>query len=210
MRRLFAALILLLLWTESAFADSPAVPVSWEREVGPYRLVVLVPSDPTPLPSGKQYPASGLYWADGEPEPIWTINLVTGGGHVFLTEDGQYLAQMGPWPSTGNYDELAVVFYRNGKTTKTYRVRDLVRRPALLPQSVSHYAWHDEVSFDADQRRLTVATIPGTTYVFDVTTGAIVSPGAARRMLVPVMMWTGAGLLAAGLLWVLVKRRRRA
>lgn len=211
MRRILAALILLLLCAGSASADSPIAPHNWERVVGPYRFVMLYSSDRTPLTS--TYPASGLYLANGPAEPLWKMEGYAHEHEIYLSPDGEHLVRMGPWPSTGNFDVLAVAFYRNGNVTKWYRVKDLVKNPGALPQTVSHYTWYEEVTYDPGQERLTVKTIPGITYVFDVVTGEILSP----RMPVPgtfgpALLWALGGIAAAaaGGIWYMVRRRRRA
>lgn len=225
MRRLLAAFILMLLWAESAYADKPIPPHSWERAVGSYRFVMVWPYDATPLASGeRRYPASGLYRADGPAEPLWTVDWYAHEGEVFVAADGELLARMGPWPGSEDYDELAVAFYRNGKLTKSYHVSDLVKSPETLPQSASHYMWHNGVTFDPDQLRLSVATIPGITYIFDVKTGQILSPGpvaggqagqetapgpeSRTAPWAPVVIWSIGGAVVAAGIWMIMKRRR--
>lgn len=221
MRRLLAALALVLLWTQSAYADSPIPPHTWERAVGSYRFVMLDPYDRTPQAAeGMRYPAAGLYRADGPPEPLWTVDWYAHEGEVFLSADGEYLARMGPWPQIDNFDELAVAFYRNGALTKSYRVRDLVEKPDSLPRSVSHYGWHGDVAYDPTQMRLTVATVTGLTYLFDVRTGSVISPSAqvggedpgagGLTRWIPVLTWGFSGVVVAGGVWVVVRRVRRA
>lgn len=217
MRRLLAALVLVLLWTTNAYADSPIPPHNWERVVGSYRFVMLSPYDQSAQGAeGRRYPAAGLYRIDGPPEPLWTVDFYAHEGEVFLSPDGAHLVRMGPWPSGGNFDELAVGFYRNGTGTKSYRVRDLVKNPENLPQSVSHYQWHGEVTYDPGQQRLTVATIPGITYVFDATTGEVLSPGG-RTGNTPeerpanwgaVGIWTAGGLVVVLGALLLIRRSR--
>jgi hypothetical protein len=219
MRRLVAVLVLILVWGQSAYADSPIMPHSWERAVGPYQFVILWPHDTTPQ---ARYPASGLYRADGPPEPLWTVDWYAHEGEVFLGADGEFVARLGPWPGRGDYDELAVAFYRNGKMTKSYRVSDLVKNLEALPQSESHYQWHGDVFFDPEQLRLSVATIPGMTYLFDVKTGAVLSqgpvaggqagqetaPGPNSRTSPPAIVWAIGGAAVAAGIWMMIKRRR--
>ncbi|HYF78440.1 MAG TPA: hypothetical protein VD973_14985 [Symbiobacteriaceae bacterium] len=223
MRRLVAVLVMVLVWGQSAYADSPIMPHSWERAVGPYQFVMLWPHDTT-APGERRYPASGLYRADDQAEPLWTVDWYAHEGEVFLGADGEFVTRLGPWPGRGTYDELAVAFYRNGKMTKSHRVSDLVKSPEALPQSESHYQWHGDVIFDPDQLRLSVATIPGITYLFDVKTGAILSPGPVAEGQVgettapasasrtapwaPSVIWTIGGAAVAAGIWMMMKRRR--
>lgn len=228
MRRSLAAFILVLLWARNAFADSPIPPHNWERIVGSHRFVMLSPYDRTPQASAERpYPAAGLYRGTDSQEPLWTIDWYAHEEEVFLSANGDYLARLGPWPLGGNFNELAVAFYRNGSLTKAYLVRDLVRNPETLPQSESHYTWHRAVSYDPIQLRLEVVTTPGITYLFDVTTGDILSPtGGATgqagqadhaaeprseaRLVVRIsaILWAVVGVSLVGGIWILVRRRR--
>lgn len=219
MRRFLAALLLILLWAGSAYADEPRPPQAWERIVGPYRFVMLTPPGWTPQGSEESfYPATGLYRADGPPEPLWVVDWYAFEEEVFLSPEGEYLARMGPWPGSERYDDLAVAFYRNGSLTKAYLVKDLVAKPENLPHSVSHYQWRQQVSFDPDQLRLTVVTIPGITYRFDVKTGAVLGPSIGqadpgskgqRADWAPIISWTIGGLVVVGSMWILTKDRLR-
>jgi hypothetical protein len=53
-------------------------------------------------------------------------------------------------------------------------VQDLVLIPALLPQSVSHYQWIKDGSFDDATNTLTLQTRNDERYVFDVRTGEVI------------------------------------
>jgi hypothetical protein len=222
MRRLVVALMLVLVWAAGAHADSPILPHDWERVVGSYRFVMLSPYESA---TELDYPSAGLYQADGASQPLWKVDWYAHEGEVFLAPDGQHLARLGPWAQGGVYDELAVAFYQNGTLMKSYLVRDLVANPQALPHSVSHYQWHNEVTFDPDQLHLTIATVPGITYRFDVTTGEMVKPGAAGGSLaaqatepaagnraparVSAVLGAAAGLVVIGVagIWLLVRRR---
>lgn len=220
MRRVLITFSLLLLWVGRAHADSLMSPHSWERVVGAHRFVMLSRYDQAS--EERRYPASGLYPIDGPPEPLWTVDWYAYEGEVFLSPDGEYLVRMGPWPSGGKFDELAVAFHRNGALTRSYRVHDLVENPATLPQSVSHYQWHERVTFDPGHLRLTVATIPGITYLFDAATGEILSPRASASddvapgmagglvAWLPLICWTVGGLAVAGGIVTLARRSRRS
>ena len=162
-------------------ADRPAPEFDYVQEVGEGKFLFVMLSiedDPTGYGQGgsvrvedirRQYPQSGLYRHDGSVNPIWTVDWYA--FQVALSSDGQYLVRWGPWPFHENYNELAVAFYKNGREIKQYTVRDLVAEPELLPQSVSHYEWEKEMSFDATTNVLHLETHNGEKYDFDVTTG---------------------------------------
>lgn len=123
----------------------------------------------------QRYPQSGLYATVGATEPIWTIDWYA--FEVNLFAEGKYLVRWGFWPRSGEYDALAVAFYQEGRQLHRYHVNDLVLTSNLttLEESVSHYAWLAERSFDTNQRLLFLETYSGEHYVFDITTGAVVA-----------------------------------
>ena len=115
---------------------------------------------------------------------------------VYVSMDGRHLVQMGPWnfgdgPAA---KDLAVAFHKDGKLLKSYSTTELIKDPKQVDRSVIHYDWR------APSRRLTLTegqvlqlepkltyddkftlhTIDGWTYVFDVTTGTIVSTNRTK------------------------------
>lgn len=74
------------------------------------------------------------------------------------------------------------VFFEKGKLLKTYRVEDLVDFVWLLPRSVSHFEWEKEVSMDYEQNRLTIKTLLYDVYIFDTSTGEIISSTRYSRI----------------------------
>lgn len=115
---------------------------------------------------------------------------------VFVSYDGRYLVQMGPWNRGKEVDEkhLAIAFHKDGKLLKKYSTAELVKDPKQIQLSASHYRWllagsrggtetrrlsgEERETFrpclDSDQK-FTLTTIDGWTYVFDATTGEIIS-----------------------------------
>lgn len=110
---------------------------------------------------------------------------------VFVSADGSYLVQMGPW-NTGDRphkDHLAVAFHKDGKLVRSYSTADLIKDPAKVMASVSHYMWlAPDIRHDASEaeqyalrprldyeNKFTLHTIDGWTYEFDATTGNITS-----------------------------------
>jgi len=115
---------------------------------------------------------------DGEFKEVWR----TEGWYAFegyLSEDGQYFVRFGPWASDQeNHTDLAIAFYDRGKLLKKYQVKELIRKPDLLEDSVSHYMWRPATQtepngFYGGAFHLTM--IDKTTYRFDFKTGAIIS-----------------------------------
>lgn len=108
---------------------------------------------------------------------------------VDVSSDGKHLVRWGPWPRLDDVlagQTLALSFYENGREIKKYRVKDLIARPKYLPSCMSHYQWLKESTFDDKRNRLTVLTLKGyggekeRRYVFDVTSGSLVSATLSR------------------------------
>jgi len=154
----------------------------------------------------RQYSQSGLYRNDGSIKPVWTVDWYA--FQVTISLDGKYLVRWGPWPSSENYDELAIAFYKNGREMRRYAVKDLVAAPESLPHTVSHYFWEKDTSFDPTTNVLHLETENGEEYDFDITTG--------RKLTDPVLSFSNVvqiavvGVLFFGGAFVLLRRLRTA
>ncbi|HKZ55002.1 MAG TPA: hypothetical protein VJ123_05955 [Anaerolineales bacterium] len=187
-RRLFTPLVLSVLCvllvpaSISVFADWPRIPYDYTQLApgGRFVFVMLTPEEERQVPSIRsQYPEAGMYRNDGSATPLWTVDWYS--FKVDLTSDGVYLVRWGPWPGWGEFGELALAFYRNGHKLKSYKVRDLVAIPELLPRSASHYQWLKSALFNDAARVVKVETYNGETYAFDVTTGAVILSSPCGR-----------------------------
>jgi hypothetical protein len=199
-----------------ALADSPAPEFDYIQEVGKGKFVFVMLSikgDPTAYGQGgavqdaeirRQYSASGLYRKDDSTTPLWTVDWYA--FQVALSSDGKYLIRWGPWPFHGNYDELALAFYKDGQELQQYTVKDLVAVPELLPRSVSHYGWEKQTSFDATTNVLHLETHTGETYDFDITSGEKLTE--TKSSLTNVVLLTTVGIVLFGVVFVLLKRFR--
>jgi hypothetical protein len=181
----------------SILADSPAPQTDYIKTTpsGEYIFVMLVRENDTSTYNQtgmvvkkeeirSKYSRSGLYRNDGSSAPLWTVDWYSFG--VFVFSDGVHLVKFGPWALSNNYSELALAFYRSGEEIERYSVSALVANPSSLPHSVSHYMWGRSSSFDDHPtNRLHVETYNGERYIFDVTSGQIIS-----KMIGPVSMPT--------------------
>lgn len=122
----------------------------------------------------QSYPQSGLYRNDGSNTPLWTVDW--NANEVIVSSDGHSLVRWGPFPVGGNFDEIALEFYRDGQLLKSYQVDDLVSEPSKLPETVSHYLWLKTSSYDDATGQLSLETETGEQYHFDVQSGAIIEP----------------------------------
>lgn len=174
-----------------ARADSEKVPDEYTQSVadGKYLFVMLAPPRWRNFNSlHKKYPASGLYLNNGSKVPLWRVDWYA--FKVQVASDGRHMVRWGDWPRSGDkFETLAVSFYKDGRELKSYRVKDLVAEPKYLPFTVSHYTWCRHQQFDGKRGLLILTTyvgasaaynLPddrysaGTTYVFDLTSGAII------------------------------------
>lgn len=211
--------VVLLLPSTKVFADSPAPIRDFSRETpnGEFLFVMLAQDiDDAYNQRGsveedellrQTYPQSGMYRNDGSTTPLWTVDWNAFG--VTLSDDGRHLVRWGPWPFQGNYFEIAVEFYRDGKLLRSYKVDDLVAMPMALPHSVSHYRWLEDAGDDLNNNTIWVQTYEGRRYVFDLTTGKVIE---GRLPIKLTTLICGAGLaivaLPLGLGWRFFQKRK--
>jgi len=140
-----------------------------------------------------KFPSSGLYLNDGSTTPLWAVNGYS--WEAFVPSDGAHLAMPAPWPHAPSDEALA--FYERGKVLHRYRVNDLVDLTWYLPGGHQHFEWQKSINLDDQRHTLTVTTQHYDRYVFDLTTGEIVSSRRPSRVLL-----VG---LALFLLYVIIK-----
>lgn len=127
------------------------------------------PKDPDKELS-KKYPQSGLYLNDGSGTLLWPVNW--GAARVILPSDGIHLIRLGPWARS--YDDEAISFFKYGKLIRTYKINELIFLPFLLDRTASHFWWKCKISIEKNNV-LNVSTRQGDKYIFDITTGEIIS-----------------------------------
>lgn len=171
----------------------------------------------------EKYPANGLYRNDGSTEPLWTVDW----SNIALPlNDGRHAIRFGRGgasPHTG-YSNESFAFLCDGKVLKSYAVRDFVEFPTLLPHSVcpGFAVWgaaspSQQLQFvlngnqplpsefpapDENAHTILINTLHGDRFVFDYTTGEIVSERRPVR-------WTFRTILVFFLLFYGWRLRRR-
>lgn len=70
----------------------------------------------------------------------------------------------------------ALGFYDEGKLFKGYAIGDLIKEPASLPRSVSHFQWKKDQIVDDERGQFVVTTNDGQRLIFDVHTGEVIGP----------------------------------
>jgi len=179
----FIALAAMATMPMNAMADSPAAPRPWvaTSKHGDF-VFKMVP--PKWKEEGNKYvverePFGVTYEIseDGEFKEVWR----TEGWYTFegyLSEDGRYFVRFGPWASDQkNHTDLAIAFYDRGKLIKQYQVKELIRKPDLLEDSVSHYMWRPAIQTKPNGfygGTFHLVMIDKTTYSFDYETGEII------------------------------------
>lgn len=208
---------LYLLTTTYALADSMGLPSSQETFSSDHKLVYvsLVKETYGRNELNEKYPKSGLYRVDEKRKPLWPFEW---GGDVEVSKDSKHLVFWGPWPPLGDGGSTdALYFVSKGKLVRTYQIKELAVGP--MPRSVSHYSWCKESRLD-DANGTFQATAyagpdgsAGTTYVFDLETGVIVSKRIPLKKRVSPWGWVGisGGLtlfMVAALIFHVSPRRR--
>jgi tetratricopeptide (TPR) repeat protein len=200
-RRPFLLLCLILLLTLPVKADTEGIagPYTIETADKKYVFVMLLPQRTYVTEALKRYPQSGMYLNDGSTTPLWTVDWYA--NRVRPLSDGVHLIRYGDWArASGSYTEEALTFFASGEELKSYPIGELVYFPQLLPHTFSHYEWQESLSapeaggsypvklwgedtfpypefdnIDEATLRLKLATRQKDIYVFDLTTGEIIS-----------------------------------
>lgn len=172
--------------TASAYTPAPYKPLKVELEDGD-KVFYLTP----PNVSHSGYLPSGLYYNTDPPEAIYLIDdkytrNLSHGDEVFLSSDGMYFARFTPIAEGGAYDTV-LEFYANGVLISDYAVSDLVsdterlvtKEYDLIAGAPSTVEWQTGGGqFSSENNTLTVKTIDGISYTFDIVTGEIVDEAA--------------------------------
>jgi len=151
----------------TAYADDfpPPLPEIIESEDGS-RVFVFNPLE------DRNYPDMGVYYNAEPLELIYLINLdfATSDNCFRFSSDMQYFAFI---PEVSQH--TALKFYANGDLVKQYGISQLVEDMSAVGFSVSMAFWENrrERIFDSIDNTLTITTVDGLRYVFDITTGEL-------------------------------------
>lgn len=163
--------------------------LSWaDSEAPPYAYVVVADGGrfyfkmvPDPKDKYDRDKGSGTAFAvngNGQDKVLWK----TSGWYSFVTyisRDGKYLVRIGNWPRRDGPSEehLGIAFYKEGKLLRSYSTKDLIKDVSLVPHSVSHYRFLQEIiGFEPSfSLRFVIKTVDNIEYVFDARNGKITS-----------------------------------
>ncbi|MFN0139944.1 MAG: hypothetical protein ACKVQW_07630 [Pyrinomonadaceae bacterium] len=198
------SLLLLLLLTASqvALADWP----SYTAETADKKnIFVMVKPNCEYCWGSDKYKQSGMYVNDGSIEPLWTVDWH---GRIFLPNGGHHIIRLGKLDYTATYREEAFSFLYDGNEFKTYRTKDLISFPYLLPHTynrdygfiysrldprlpndgvlmkIDHgegYPLNDGVKIDNENNTILMETLHGDRFVFDIETGDLISSTRPSR-----------------------------
>lgn len=186
-------------------ADSMVAPYPYVIELGGGSLEFHMTPDENwyELAEGEIVIDSGLYSvnADGSLENIYTVNEYFYDVNMIMSSDGKYFAVI-PWADADQ--DTVITFYKDGKIQKSYGSSELMKDIENREYTASHYFWEksDKRTFDDSTNLLSVTTLDGMTYTFDITTGEIISaPAEASENRLPAVI-TGICILAVVLVVV--------
>jgi len=175
--------LLAMLVAAPAWADSPVRPMPMVTAAGPYYFTMLPATIPFQTEDSDAYGVAFQLMPDGSSKELWRVEgwyaLET-----YLSNDGHYLVRMGNWP-TGDkpsQNDLAVAFYKDGIELKRFSTADLIKNPASVSKSISHYQWR---GYEGDPPKLShslrfsLETVEGRVFVFDARSGKILEEKAA-------------------------------
>lgn len=171
--KIIFSLIVMLIFSTSGYTDSLAPSESYILESTDTTSIFVMPAMTGMLSNdGKIWSEkTGLYSIENLDKPVWSIDWYA--NNVYLSKDGDYLVRPGPWAR--GLSDLAVAFYHNGNLIKQYQVSDLVTDESFVSHSISHIFWSKKKGFDSENNRYLIETNSHDVYLFDITTGKIIS-----------------------------------
>lgn len=152
-----------------------------------------------------KYKQSGMYLNDGSIKPLWTVDWH---GRIFLPNDGHHVIRLGKLDYTATYREEAFSFLYDGSELKTYRTKDLISFPYLLPHTYNRdygviysrldprlpndgvlmkidngegYPLNNGVEIDNENNTVLMESFHGDRYLFDLQTGNLISSNRPAR-----------------------------
>jgi hypothetical protein len=206
MQRIIFTFLLVLISHFPALADQEGVFASFTAETSDkkYIFVMLNPENPSGWGNDK-FSQSGMYLNDGSTTPLWAVDWLN---RVFLPADGEHVVRRGKWTRySATYEEEAFSFFHKDNLLKTYRTKDIVDFPWLLPHSSSHYRvtiadlylnspgdgvlmkvdrgegypLNSGVEIDNKNQTISTKTFHNDTYLFDLKTGNAISSTQPTR-----------------------------
>jgi hypothetical protein len=118
-----------------------------------------------------RYSKSGMYLNDESNKLLWSVDWYRYG--VEIANDGVHLISKGGMAS--EMEDAALTFYSNGSPIQSYSVNQLVKNKRKLQHTASHFFWEKDSLFDREKNRYYIETLDQRHFIFDVSSGSIVS-----------------------------------
>ncbi|MCL2140085.1 MAG: hypothetical protein FWH42_00150 [Dehalococcoidia bacterium] len=187
-------------------ADSPAIPSPFQMTFDDGRKIFYYTPRYYYSVDGEARPKTGLYYNTDpliniyyyDETSLWPgLGFELYEGSVLFSEDGMYFVNFpwasnqgigvngfGAWDYNGETSGTAILFFDEGLLIKEYQVKDLLMDVSKGGVSVSHIFWEktQDRTFDSEQNILTVTTLDGIVYRFDISTGELISSSATQSL----------------------------
>jgi len=104
--------------------------------------------------------------------------------------------------------DTAIEFYDSGNLLKSYRISDLISNMDAVSFSITMAFWEERAgrNFDSANNMLTLTTADNLTYVFDITTGEVITDGF--QYIIPVVV--GIGIVVCATVFFTIKNKGMA
>ena len=220
MKKLIAVLLSLCVGVSflaaSARGGTPPPWTPWELEFEEYgRIFIMTPPHSNEI-CEEQYCEermqirSGLYYNTDPLVSIYYVDEYFFRGTLFFAGGGRYFARVHGTISSGTYGKLdgeAVSFFADGRRVRSYQVGDLVRGLGGVTITTAGLRWVNWNTLNHNQQAgtLSLVTMDGNAFTFDITTGEIIRQANRRLQVVAI----GVGVLILTVAIDFVRRRRR-
>ena len=169
----------------------------------------------TPNPNWDLNAIATVYRNTDPPEVIYAVENLTSWAYAWnfiFSEDMQYFVVTPPSFGTNNI----LMFYGNGALIKAYTREDLVRNRDRywLEQVRENETIRRSIELDSNYNTLTLTTVDRVTYVFDITTGEILSGETPEEfsqnltiLYISVAIYSAIGIVGI-IIFIFVKKRK--
>lgn len=120
---------------------------------------------------------SGLYYNTTPPQVIYYTDRFFHQDTVFFSNCGMYFALLIVTPSTYIIHGDVIWFYEKGSLRGSYRADELLSNPSRIARVNGWWMWirPDSIEHSKSESTLSLTTTDNRAYVFDISTGQIIS-----------------------------------
>ncbi len=168
-------LFIMLLWSRTTLADEPRVSASFESDNGKFQLKV---ADST-IRNVHHHAAVVRNWnliEKATNKVLYSIRGEFTSKNAFVSDDGRYVVIVDDWSRYSPAASLPLLeFYSQGQLKKKYQMGELLCSVYSITSSSSHFDWCTAGEFSSDKQTLSFTTFELFRYVFDITSGNIIT-----------------------------------